>query len=379
MIPDPLSIAAACIGIGSGITTLTMRIGSFVSTCKRARQDLDAVSRELTSLNLSLATLKDDDHIRKVDFPETTKKDLMDILVNIEFVTHQIDGLLRKLSSVRLNRKIQWVVTSRDETNKYRSSLETHKNSIEIARKIGSIQILTGIRQNVTSHGNDLMAVATSTGRAVALTREEVSLTREEVTLTRGEVSLSRREIEEIAVEMRELKRLIAEKSTSGFGQNLSTQDYLIDSLGFAESLVDPFAAEIEQVNEDAQSCCSTIADVSSPTFRSSVRNTASSKKPLETDVFKSEANLGPMTSDTTKLRLNFEIDPNFCPSCGQHATSEVVTSLERAINDAEERYKQTVEEHAEVIRNLADENLEQKKRVRDLRQEVDERNALSR
>jgi hypothetical protein len=64
--PEPvaLAITAACASLISGIVTLSQQITMFVSSVRMHRriwmQYLDAVSRELSSLNLSLEALSDD-------------------------------------------------------------------------------------------------------------------------------------------------------------------------------------------------------------------------------------------------------------------------------------------------------------------------------
>ena len=57
---DPFSITAACVGLLSGITALSQSLASFVTTARQARKDLDGFSRELSSLGLCIATLKDE-------------------------------------------------------------------------------------------------------------------------------------------------------------------------------------------------------------------------------------------------------------------------------------------------------------------------------
>jgi len=54
---DPLSIAAACVGLVSSITKASLSITIFIRQVRDAARDMDAVSRELLSLKAVLETL----------------------------------------------------------------------------------------------------------------------------------------------------------------------------------------------------------------------------------------------------------------------------------------------------------------------------------
>ena len=60
--PEPvaLAIAVACASLISGVVTLSKQITSFVSDVRASRTDMDAVSRELSSLTLCVQALRDD-------------------------------------------------------------------------------------------------------------------------------------------------------------------------------------------------------------------------------------------------------------------------------------------------------------------------------
>lgn len=55
-----LAITVACASLISGIVTLSQQITTFVSSVRNSRKDIDAVSRELSSLKLSVEALRDD-------------------------------------------------------------------------------------------------------------------------------------------------------------------------------------------------------------------------------------------------------------------------------------------------------------------------------
>lgn len=91
---DPLSIAASCIGITAGIVALTDCIASFVSSVREARKDLDAVRRELSSLQLSLAALSDEDERFGFDSTPQLKENLLGVLGNCGSIVREIGAVL---------------------------------------------------------------------------------------------------------------------------------------------------------------------------------------------------------------------------------------------------------------------------------------------
>ena len=131
--PEPvaLAITVACASLISGVVTLSKQVTTFVSDVRAARKDMDAVSRELSSLTLSLAALRDDS--LKINFPESLQQNLVGVIGNCDVVTKDMQKLLQKLSSESLGRRVEWSMSARDEMNKLRSRLEAHKSAIDIA------------------------------------------------------------------------------------------------------------------------------------------------------------------------------------------------------------------------------------------------------
>jgi hypothetical protein len=128
---DPLSISVGCVSLLAGVSKLGIQISTFISSVRDARRDMDGVSRELTSLALCLETLRDDS--TKLTYPAGFRDNLLAVIKNCDAVTKDMGVLLQKLSSANLPRRIQWSITSKDEMNKLRSSLESHKAALEIA------------------------------------------------------------------------------------------------------------------------------------------------------------------------------------------------------------------------------------------------------
>lgn len=157
---DPLSITAASVGLANGVGVLLSRITIFVMEVRSARKDMDAVVRELQSLQLSLVTLKGDEQTSVNPFPPIIKQQVLQIIVNCDVVTQQMNNLLVKLTSGRLGRRIQWSLTDKDEVNRLRSSLEANKSALEIALILGTISMLTQNSRSVSSEGANLDIVS---------------------------------------------------------------------------------------------------------------------------------------------------------------------------------------------------------------------------
>jgi hypothetical protein len=102
---DPLSISTACVSLIATLGRILPQIVSFISDVRDARRDMDAVSRELHSLSLSLENLRDDSI--KINYPEGPHRTLITVLGNCDHVTKEIEALLNKMSSGNIGRRMQ--------------------------------------------------------------------------------------------------------------------------------------------------------------------------------------------------------------------------------------------------------------------------------
>jgi len=100
---------------------------------------MDAVARELVSLQLCLGALRDGEQQRYVACSENMNHQIKAILVNVELVFDEMRQLLFNLSSGRLGRRTQWGLAEQEAMNKLRSSLESNKTALEIALTMGTI------------------------------------------------------------------------------------------------------------------------------------------------------------------------------------------------------------------------------------------------
>jgi hypothetical protein len=129
---DPLTITATCIGLVSTIGKVSYQINSFVRQVRDSRHDLDAVSRELHSLETILNILSDEeDEQEKQDaLPPNLVAQIAVVLSNCGVVLGQIQASLKKHQGGGLVKGIKWTVSGRDDMEKLRSSLEAHKSAL---------------------------------------------------------------------------------------------------------------------------------------------------------------------------------------------------------------------------------------------------------
>lgn len=131
---DPLSITVSCISLVSAVTKVSVKINSFVREVRDARGDLDAVTRELTSLKTVLEILSDDcTNSKGGAFPPSLVKQISGILTNCGGVLGHIEESLGAHSGNGIKKGVKWALSGRDDMNKLRSNLEAHKSALDIA------------------------------------------------------------------------------------------------------------------------------------------------------------------------------------------------------------------------------------------------------
>lgn len=129
---DPLSITMACVTAIGTISKASVEVPRFISSVRESRKDMEAVLRELISLTLCLAVIRDD--AEKVTFPTT----LLAVVQSCDAIAGDIIGLLDRLR-LKKSGRIRWTLTERETVNKLRSSLESHKSCIDVALDMASM------------------------------------------------------------------------------------------------------------------------------------------------------------------------------------------------------------------------------------------------
>lgn len=152
---DPISVTAAI----CSLLHCSKHLVSFVYSVRGARSEIDAISRELVSLQICLEGLENDGKQHGVSYSDDMKTSIKRIINTIELTCKQIRDMLSKLESKSLSRRIQWVAVQRAEVNSLRSSLESNKTALEIALQVGTISILARSARASIQQSTDMAAI----------------------------------------------------------------------------------------------------------------------------------------------------------------------------------------------------------------------------
>jgi hypothetical protein len=120
---DPFSIATGCVALAGTIVKVSTSITGFVKAFRAARSGLDAVSRELGSLQTA----------SKNGFPDTLQRQIEGIIFNCSKVLEEIGHTLEKYDKLGNRRAAEWAFSGCADVTKLRLSLEAHKTALELA------------------------------------------------------------------------------------------------------------------------------------------------------------------------------------------------------------------------------------------------------
>ena len=178
---EPLSITTACMSLLGGTIALSKQIHHFVVATRDARKDMDAFSRELTSLQLCIDSLQHEETVSK--FPDSLQRSLAVIIRNCNDIVEQMSSLLTKLSSGSLGNRIQWSFSSREDAERLRNSLEAHKSAIEIALSVSAVAMGTNLQTEATAIKQDTSLLPTISNDVA-----QISELRTEITALRFQI-----------------------------------------------------------------------------------------------------------------------------------------------------------------------------------------------
>jgi len=146
---DPLSIAAACVGLLSGLTTVSTKIRSLTTDAKNTNKEVSALQSELDAFQRSLGVFYGSGLADK--YPDHLRRDLDTIVRQCKCVVDEIDCLLDKVAYGHLSQQVQWSFAIRDEVTRLHRNLEGHKSAITIAIAFASMSISNGIKSDTSS------------------------------------------------------------------------------------------------------------------------------------------------------------------------------------------------------------------------------------
>ncbi|KAK8079626.1 hypothetical protein PG997_007444 [Apiospora hydei] len=129
---DCFTITTDCIELGNTISRATLVLNEFVREVREARSDLDAVSRELHSLQGVLNLLKDD----APNLPSKIAAQTPAILQQCNVIVDELDTSLLALSSPELSRpekRTRWISEGKPHIADLRDALEAHRTTVGLA------------------------------------------------------------------------------------------------------------------------------------------------------------------------------------------------------------------------------------------------------
>jgi hypothetical protein len=131
---DPFTITTGCVALVATIAKVSSQISEFVREVRDARNDLDAVSRELVSLNNVLGILSEDAQSPAVEtFPPNLRNQVSSVLKSCQIALGQIETCLQTYSRGGLTEGARWSVHGRSDIDKLRSTLEAQKSALDLA------------------------------------------------------------------------------------------------------------------------------------------------------------------------------------------------------------------------------------------------------
>ncbi len=205
---DPLSITAGVASLLGSLAALSKQITSFVVVAQGAKADMGAFLEEITSLMPALETLRQPELVRH--YPDALRPHLLSIVRECDGVAGRMRELLSNLSSASWGRRMQWSLTSRDETDRLRQSLEARKSALQIA--IGVLNLST----------NQSLQEATSSIRGNAALIPEI-----------------REDTAQIADLRREIADLRLDLNLRNTSSSIPMQRFLEESTAYAETIYD--------------------------------------------------------------------------------------------------------------------------------------------
>ncbi|KAI0193426.1 Rho GTPase activation protein [Astrocystis sublimbata] len=129
---SPSTIAADCIDLDTRIINLHLALAALVRHVREARSDVDAVSRELHSLQTVVAFLKED----AILFPPELAEHTPAIIGQCSALIESLDGSISVIDNQnlsKLEKRTEWRDVGRLEIPRFGASLEAHKEAIGLA------------------------------------------------------------------------------------------------------------------------------------------------------------------------------------------------------------------------------------------------------
>jgi Fungal N-terminal domain of STAND proteins len=228
---EPLSIATGCASVLATITKVSLAISHFVKGVRGARSDLDAVTRELSSLRIVLELVEEDAKAQNHRVPEELRLKIVGLIGSCGDAVEKIAVVVEKHSCADkllkgVDRHAKWVMGGKDEVNGLKGELAGHTVALEMALSVLNISIAQEIKSDTEGIKSDTQAIKSDTEGI----RGDTEVIREDTDALRHHMALMR---DEIACLKEQLSRREDEK-----GGNLVLQRFLDDMTSYAETVV---------------------------------------------------------------------------------------------------------------------------------------------
>ncbi|KAI0970173.1 Rho GTPase activation protein [Xylaria arbuscula] len=143
------SIGADCVALDGRISELLLSLTAFVRHVREARSDIDAISRELYSLQTLLGLLKEDATLFPPELAERTPA----IIEHCASVIDNVDASVSLLDDPGLSKqqkRAQWLDRGIAETANFRTTLEAHRGAIGLALDLVEATTIRASSPNTT-------------------------------------------------------------------------------------------------------------------------------------------------------------------------------------------------------------------------------------
>lgn len=286
---DPLPVAYGCVSLIAEVTRLTMSIPIFVANVRIARKDMDALLRELASLQLCLNALKDDDQSAPLNYPQSLNHQINQLLANTETVVKQLNNAIIKSSSRKGDGTISWSSSDRREVVHCRSILVSNRLALDLTLTMGTITKMIDQRVAMKGRRGSLEKISEAT-----LSAPGISVIFEED----ADTPIEALQLDTLKQEIGDFRSQFSDLSAPNVYEDV--QAFNSEALTYTKTLLEPFPdLHAELVCPKNESTLSPSTSVSTATSSSAFTKRSHS-----------------LSSSTTSAEIKF--DEKKCPACAR-------------------------------------------------------------
>ncbi|RMZ84631.1 hypothetical protein DV737_g1238, partial [Chaetothyriales sp. CBS 132003] len=167
---DSSSLIRACSSLLEGSSELNVLILSFVREARDARQDIDAFSRELSSLSINVSTLRNE----KFAFPAQLQSNLVSVLGDCEAIIDSMRAIIASHRFGGVGRTGNWSPSDRNNVVALQSRLEARKTTLDITIDLASLLGAGAGNEDTPPANLEIPAAKPDTMAELEYLREEV-------------------------------------------------------------------------------------------------------------------------------------------------------------------------------------------------------------